>query len=51
MYVCLKRTITIEEQGVLKINACPKIEANGAYFDNAPLLRVLIYVEHANKFL
>jgi hypothetical protein len=47
----LKSTITLEEQGVPKINACPKIDTSGAYFDNAPLLRALIYVEHANKFL
>jgi hypothetical protein len=47
--VCLKSTITL--QGVPKINACPKIEASGAYFENAPLLRALIYVEHAKKFL
>jgi hypothetical protein len=33
MYVCLKSTITLEEHGVPRINACPKIEANGAYFE------------------
>jgi hypothetical protein len=49
MYLCLKSTITFH--GVPKINAYPKVEASGAYFENAPLLRALIYVEHAKKIL